>query len=128
MSRYAKGARTERELFGILTEKGYSVIRSAGSGVNAISPDLIAVRKGTLISIECKAWDKTSLSLDPEQYEKLKRWESNTEFPTFVAWRMNGKGWYFIKLDEFEKGSSAYNITRIKAMKIGRTLDSIITQ
>jgi len=125
LSNYAKGARTERELFSILTEKGYSVIRSAGSGVNAISPDLIAIKNGTLISIECKAWNKSSLALDPEQYEKLKNWEVNTRFPTFVAWRMNGKGWFFVKLEEFEKGNSAYNITRKKAMAISRTLDKI---
>ncbi|MEM3781393.1 MAG: Holliday junction resolvase Hjc [Candidatus Micrarchaeaceae archaeon] len=126
MRNYAKGARTERELFAILTQKGYSVIRSAGSGVNAISPDLIAIKKGSLISIECKAWNKSSLALDFEQYEKLVEWQHNTSFPTFVAWRMNGKGWLFIRLDEFEKGSSAYNITRKKVLAIGRTLDSAI--
>ncbi|MGC8676158.1 MAG: Holliday junction resolvase Hjc [Candidatus Micrarchaeia archaeon] len=126
MSNYAKGARTERELFALLTAKGYSVIRSAGSGVNAISPDLIAIKDGKLVSIECKAWNKSSLSLDNEQYEKLVEWQSNTSFPTFVAWRMNGKGWFFIKLEEFEKGAAAYNITKNKTMSIGRTLESAL--
>ncbi|MEM0074588.1 MAG: Holliday junction resolvase Hjc [Candidatus Micrarchaeaceae archaeon] len=126
MSNYAKGARTERELFAILTKKGYSVIRSAGSGVNAISPDLIAIKNGMVFSIECKAWNKSSLSLDAEQYTKLAEWQSNTSFPTFVAWRINGKGWLFIKLDEFEKGASTYNITRKKVLAIGRMLENAI--
>ncbi|MGC8547706.1 MAG: Holliday junction resolvase Hjc [Candidatus Micrarchaeia archaeon] len=126
MSNYTKGARTERELLSILTQQGYSVIRSAGSGVNAISPDLVAIKKGRLISIECKAWNKSSLTLDNDQYEKLKQWESNTQFPTFVAWRMNGKGWFFVRLEEFEKSQVAYNITRSKVIKTARTLEQVL--
>ena len=52
-------------------------------------------------------------------------WEANTDFPVFVAWRMNGMGWFFIKLDEFEKGKSSYNITRKKTFGINRKLESI---
>lgn len=126
MTRYDKGARSERELLNILDGEGYSVIRSAGSGVNSLSPDLIAVRDGRLIAIECKAWDRGSLALDPEQYQKLVEWESNSAFPTFVAWRMNGMGWFFIKLEEFEKGRSNYNITKKKVLGLNRKLDDVL--
>jgi len=126
LNRYSKGARSERELLNILAGKGYSVIRSAGSGVNALSPDIIAIKAGKLIAIECKAWNKGSLSLPLDQFQKLVEWQNNTAFPTFVAWRMNGKGWFFIKLEEFEKGSNAYNITRSKTFAIGRRLESIL--
>ena len=57
MTGYDKGARSERELLNILYERGYSVTRSAGSGVNALSPDLVAVRRRECILIECKAWE-----------------------------------------------------------------------
>lgn len=126
--RYAKGARSERELLNILDQKGYSVIRSAGSGVNAISPDIIAIKKGRCVSVECKAWERTSLALDAEQYEKLVWWRDNTAFPTFVGWRMNGTGWYFIDLAEFEKGGKgSYNITRNKVLKADRKLEDVFT-
>ena len=126
LRRYAKGARTERELLNILYANGYCVTRSAGSGVNAISPDLIAIKKGVCVSIECKAWESTSLALDREQFEKLLEWEHNSEFPTYVAWRMNGMGWYFIKLAEFERGGTgSYNITRKKVLKSNRKMEDV---
>ncbi len=126
MTRYDKGARSERELLNILDQKGYSVLRSAGSGVNALSPDLIAIRKGKGMIIECKAWEKGSLSLAPEQFGKILEWEARTEFPTFVAWRMNGMGWFFIKPAEFKRGRSNYNITRKKAIELNRKLQDVL--
>ena len=128
MTRYDKGARSERELLSILDEEGYSVLRSAGSGVNALSPDIVALKKGRCIVIECKAWEKGSLSLAPEQFKKIRQWESNTGFPTFVAWRMNGMGWFFIKPGEFEKGRSNYNITKKKVLGVNRKLEDVLEQ
>ncbi len=126
MHRYMKGARSERELLGRFYELGYSVLRAAGSGVNALGPDIIALRKGVCLSIECKAWDRSSLSLDPEQYQKLVEWERNTDGHTFVAWKVKNKGWYFIRLDEFSKGDRNYNVTMRKAFEINRGLDSVL--
>ncbi len=128
MTNYAKGARSERELLNVLSKRGYSVIRSAGSGVNALSPDLIAVKKGRLIAVECKAWESGSLALDPEQHAKLLEWETNSAFPTFVAWRMNNMGWFFIKLSEFERGKSNWNITRKRAVGINRKLEEVLEE
>ncbi len=125
MTGYDKGARSERELLNILYERGYSVTRSAGSGVNALSPDLVAMRKRECLVIECKAWEKGSLAIGPEQFEKMLEWEEKTQFPVFVAWRMNGMGWFFIKLDEFDKGKSNHNITRKKALALNRKLDDV---
>jgi len=94
--------------------------------VNALSPDLVAMKKGRCIVIECKAWDRGSLSLEPDQFEKILEWESNTEFPTYVAWRMNGMGWFFIKPGEFEKGRSNYNITKKKVLGLNRKLEDVL--
>ena len=126
MNRYSKGARGERELLAILAEMEYSVIRSAGSGVNALSPDIIALKDGIALCFECKAWDSGSVSLDEEHYGKMAKWANNTSFPTYLAWRMNGKGWFFIRLDEFTKGEKNYNITRKKAMALNRRLGDVI--
>jgi len=129
MHRYIKGARSERELLNKFYEMGYSVMRAAGSGVNALGPDIIALRKNVCFAFECKAWDRTSLSLEPEQYEKLVEWERNTDSPTsytFVAWKIKSRGWFFIRLDEFTKGERNYNVTMKNVMATNRTIDSII--
>lgn len=126
MQRYVKGARAERELLHIFHDNGWSVIRSSGSGVNALSPDVIFLRDRNAVCIECKAWDRGSLSLDPEQYLKLIEWERNTSFPTYVAWRMNGRGWFFIRLEEFRKTEKNYTVTMKRAVEINRRIVAIL--
>ncbi|MGC8538803.1 MAG: Holliday junction resolvase Hjc [Candidatus Micrarchaeia archaeon] len=128
MNRYTKGARGERELLNKFHELGYSVVRSAGSGVNSISPDIIAIKNGKGYSFECKAWDKGRIGIEIEKFEMLKEWERNTAMQTFIAWRMSGKGWFFMKLDELVKGDKDYSITMRRALEINRVLDSIVRQ
>jgi len=125
MNRYSKGARGERELINKFYENGFSVIRSAGSGVNSISPDIVAIKKGRGYAFECKAWDRTTISIDEEKFNELKKWEENTNFQTFIGWRMNGMGWYFVRLDDLEKGKN-YNITKKKAIAINIRLENIL--
>lgn len=125
IQRYSKGARGERELLNTLYKMGYSVVRAAGSGVNSISPDIIAVKSGKGIVFECKAWDRGSLSIDHEKFESLRLWRDNAMMETFIAWRMNGQGWFFIRLDEMKKNQNSYTVTRKSALAIGRRLDGI---
>jgi Holliday junction resolvase len=126
MKRYSKGARGERELLNFLYSKGYSVMRAAGSGVNSLGPDIIAFKEGTGLAFECKAWNKTSISIEVEKIEKLKQWESNTRMHTFIAWRMNGSGWFFISLDEMNRTTDYYTVTRRNALSINRKVDDIL--
>ncbi len=126
IQRYSKGARSERELLNELYNRGYSVVRSAGSGVNSVSPDLIAIKAGKGMVFECKAWDRGSLSIEPDKFESLRQWRDNALMDTFIAWRMNGQGWFFIKLDEMTKNRNSYTITKKNAMSIGRKLDGVI--
>ncbi len=126
MTRYTKGARSERELLSLLHSKGYSVVRSAGSGVNSISPDIIAIKNGKGLAFECKAWNSTSISIDPEKYQSLESWMTNTGMDTFIAWRMNGEGWFFIKLAEMLKAEKNYTITMKDAKRLDRRIDEIM--
>jgi len=126
MHRYVKGARSERELLNKFYEMGYSVVRAAGSGVNALGPDILALKKDVCFAFECKAWDRGSLSLEPDQYEKLLEWERNTTTHTFVAWKIKNRGWLFIRLDEFRKGEKNWNVTMKEAFMINRTIDAIM--
>jgi Holliday junction resolvase len=124
--RYLKGARSERELLNRLYDNGYSVIRAAGSGVNALGPDIIAVKDRFCMAFECKAWERNRLSIDLEAYQKLREWNDNTKFPTYIAWRMNGKGWFFVTLDELKHGDKDHSITKVRTFEINRLFDDII--
>ncbi len=126
MERYSKGARGERELLNFLYAKGYSVMRAAGSGVNSLGPDIIAFRNGTGLAFECKAWEKSSLSIEVEKIEKLRQWRSNTKMHTFIAWRMNGNGWFFISLEELNRTDRYYTVTRKNAISINRKVEDIM--
>ena len=45
---------------------------------------------------------------------------------TFVAWHMNGQGWFFIKPEEMNRCEKSYTVTRTQAYAIGRRLESLI--
>lgn len=126
MHRYKKGARNERELIRIFEEKGYSVIRSAGSGVNSVSPDILLFKHGKQYAIECKAWDSDRIAIEPEKFDALARWEENTGITTMIAWKMPYVGWYFAYLPELEKNERSYSITKKKMMEINRRIEDII--
>ena len=123
MNRYVKGARSERELISILKDRGYSVMRAAGSGVNSLSPDVIAFKDKKGFAFECKAWNDSGISIADDKIEALKEWERNTGMVTFVAWRMQGREWFFIKPDEIKKTPSSHRISKKEALRINRRED-----
>lgn len=100
-------------------------MRAAGSGVNSLSPDIIAIKDEKAYAFECKAWD-SNLSIEPERLESLKQWAKNTKMQVFIAWRLNNKGWFFIKLDELSKNNKNYTITKSQAIIINRKFESIL--
>ncbi|MEM3455015.1 MAG: Holliday junction resolvase Hjc [Candidatus Micrarchaeia archaeon] len=126
MYRYKKGARNERELIHIFEEKGYSVIRSAGSGVNSISPDILLFKRGKQYAMECKAWNSDRIAIDHEKFEALSKWEENTGITTLIAWKMPYEGWYFAYLAELEKNERSYSITKKRMTEINRRIEDII--
>ncbi len=126
MKTYSKGARTERELLALLQDHRYSVMRAAGSGVSSVAPDIIAIKEGNGLAFECKAWEKSNIAIETEKIGMLMEWERNTHMQTFIAWRMNGEGWFFIKLNEMSKAEKSYVITRKNAVTIARRFENII--
>jgi Holliday junction resolvase len=126
LNRYSKGARNERELLNRFYRSGYSVVRAAGSGVNALGPDILALKDGVCLSFECKAWDRTSISLDEEHYMKLVEWERNSGSRTYVAWRMSGEEWLFVSIGEFTKRERNYSVTKKEAFMINRRFEEIV--
>lgn len=62
MTRYEKGANFERELVNKFYEHGWAAMRAAGSG-SIMAPDVIGMKNGKIVVIECKATKKDRLSL-----------------------------------------------------------------
>jgi len=122
MHRYSKGARAERELVEILKRKGYVVVRAAGSGVNSISPDLIAVKNGKVYAFECKFWNRNNLSLEKEKIKYLKEIQKQGII-SYIAWKIPRLGWFLIEPKELEEQEKNYSISKKKALEINRNLD-----
>ena len=123
---YRKGSRAERELIHFFYEKGFSVIRAAGSGVSSLSPDLLVFRKGKQYAFESKAWENNYLHIKKDQFECLKQWEENTGITSFIAWRRNREPWYFIPLSVFAEQNKSYSINWEKAKLIGSKLEELV--
>jgi Holliday junction resolvase len=126
MTRYQKGAAAERELLNTLYERGYSVIRAAGSGVNALGPDIVVLKGQKAIAFECKSGYEGGLSIMEEQYQKIVEWQTRSIFPIYVAWRINREGWFFILPDEMRKTENRRVLTQREARKINRMLEAVL--
>lgn len=118
-----KGTLFERELSKKLIERGYLVVRAAGSGIMQTAPDLLAFKSYEHIAFECKAWDSERLSLRPEQYNLLKDWSEKAGLTVYVAWKVPREGWFFIKLHELNENRA---ISLDYARLINRRFEEII--
>jgi len=123
---YRKGAHAERELIAYFSSHGFQVIRAAGSGVNSLSPDLLAFKAGKQYAIECKAWDSGSLSFPKERVQQMKNWEEITGITCLIGWRVSRDGWYFFPVHLLEEQKKNYTITLSKAKMAGRRLEELI--
>jgi len=123
MMTYRKGSRAERELIDYFSTQGYSVIRAAGSGVNSLSPDLLAFRKGMQFAFESKAIERDNLNIDGEQFRNLLKWEENTGITCYIAWRRNRQPWLFVPLSVFSENEKSFGINWTKASSIGKKIE-----
>ena len=63
-ARYKKGSDFERFIVNAFWERGWVALRAAGSGkTDKPLPDVVAVRNGRIVLIECKTTTKDRLSL-----------------------------------------------------------------
>lgn len=123
---YVKGARAERELIAFFSGHGFQVIRAAGSGVNSLSPDLLAFRAGRQYAIECKAWDSGSLSFGKEKVTQMKKWEEVTGITYLIGWRVSREGWLLFPVHMLGEQGKTYTITLAKARLVGRKPEELI--
>jgi Holliday junction resolvase len=129
MSTKGKGSRTERELVHMFFDKGWGVLRVAGSGSTRLpAPDLLAGNgKGRFLSIECKSLKNTRKYFTDEDLNQLNTFAKAFGTEAWLALRFNNKPWYFIKIEDLEKTKNAYVISLERAEKIGLTFEKLIS-
>ncbi len=125
---YNKGSRAEHELLEKLGAAGFSVIRAAGSGVGGPCPDLLAFRRTDQFGFECKAVNDTSLQLRKEQVEHLRAWQDNTGITTYVAWRLQGGEWRFIRTDYLHENAKSFAVSMGEAKRLGKTIEELLAR
>lgn len=145
---YRKGARAERELIRFFSERGFMVIRGAGSGTSGLSPDLLVFRGSRQYVIEAKAHESGRLSIDREQFGNLRKWHETTGMETYVAWRrkkekpsgeekgsaeeVRRKGvgmeyrWKFIPISFFSENPRSHSISWEDAKQYGKDLGELL--
>ncbi|HLD62677.1 MAG TPA: Holliday junction resolvase Hjc [Candidatus Norongarragalinales archaeon] len=125
MTHYDKGAYFERELKKKLEDKGFFVIRAAGSGVAGDAPDLIVLRSGqkNKFGVECKAW-KNAIYLDKPTVIAYKEWEKITGMQVFLAWKVPRKEWRFFPLLVLKETANGFSLS-LRESETGMTLEQL---
>lgn len=104
MSTKAKGSRAERELFHLLWEEGFAVVRAAGSGsTTRPSPDLVASNGKKTFAIECKSVKGEKKYFSAEELKQLQIFSHTFGAEAWLAVRFDNKGWFFLELHNISK-------------------------
>jgi Holliday junction resolvase len=112
MAHYNKGANAERELIHILSDKGFAVLRVAGSGVSPLpSPDVVALKSGRILAFECKAWKGNYLAIPIQTFSDEVNWAKTAGAEFFIAWKVPHKGWLFMKSDLFRNAGKNFMVS-----------------
>jgi len=104
MKTYAKGARFERDLMNFLHFKGFACLRCASSGGWYTPADVIAIKDGLILAIECKAHNKKP-KLAKDKVVKFREWCGRAKAWGFLVWKVPGNVWKFLRLEDAEKNN-----------------------
>jgi len=124
---HSKGANAERELMHLFFEAGFSVVRIAGSGTSPLpAPDIIAIKQGRIIAVECKARKANHLAISVGQIAELRSWAKRAGSEAFVGWKIPRKGWFFLKPGQMNNSGKFFIISQKNAMEKGKSLEQVI--
>jgi Holliday junction resolvase len=108
--RYRKGSDFERAVVGEFMDRGWVAFRAAGSGkADRFLPDVVALKGGRVVIVECKATAKDRLSLKPAILS-LAEYAARAGGRAFVAVRFFRKRPRFFAIEGL-LGRSCYTIT-----------------
>ena len=120
------GVRVERELAHALEEKGFFVVRSAGSG-HMSSPDILAFKLGKQLAFEVKSYNGEELRFSKEQLERLEAWEKHTGIEIYVAWKMPREGFFFLPTSYLRKAGQTVVIKKDEAKTLAYTEEEVVS-
>ena len=127
MTKYQKGANAERELIKILWGRGFSVVRSAGSGKTSLpSPDIVALGRDKKLAFECKAWQANYLSISVQKMEEQLEWCRRANAELFIVWKVAYKGFLFLPSGELARAGKNYVISLKKAQACSLDLGVVL--
>ena len=113
-----KGTRAERELLHMLFNKGWHVIRSAGSGsIGLPNPDLLSGKNGRILAIECKSLSKENKYFKEQEIKELKQFSNKFGAEPWLGLRFDNIGWFFIQPDKLNKTKSNYFAISLEEIK-----------
>ncbi|MBU1197696.1 hypothetical protein KJ765_04245 [Candidatus Micrarchaeota archaeon] len=123
----SKGAAYERQLKKMLEGKGFFVIRSAGSGVDSTSPDLLALSSAKRMAIECKARNSGYVWIEATRMRRMNAFEEKTAIPYYVAWKVAREEWRFFPLIALRETAKAFVIEE-KDLHSGLSLEQLLNR
>ena len=124
---HSKGANAERELMHLFFKEGFSVVRIAGSGTSPLpAPDIIAIKNGRIIAVECKARKAKNLAISVSQIGELLDWAKKAGSEALIGWKIPRKGWFFLKPSKLRNTGKFFTINQKNAMEKGKSLRDII--
>jgi len=127
MGNKEKGASSERELLHLFWQRGFAVIRAAGSGMlPEPSCDLLVGKGDRKYAIECKTARIDKKYLNKKQIENLKRFAGIFGLKPFVAIKFLRQEWYFISPDKLEKTGKGLAISLEEIKKIGKSFEQFV--
>ncbi len=103
---YRKGYKFEWEVRKFLEERGYYVIRSAGSK----KPDIIAGKGYEVLVIECKYTSKNKLYISKDEVKNLLFVADMFNAKPFFLVKKKNKGFFFVTLDDMEELGESFVI------------------
>ncbi|MGI6589142.1 MAG: Holliday junction resolvase Hjc [Candidatus Iainarchaeum sp.] len=127
MARYNKGANAERELIHSFSKVGFAVLRVAGSGVSPLpSPDVVAIKGGRILAIECKAWKGEYLAIPRTTMLDEVNWAKVAGAEFFVGWKVPREGWLFVRFNDFHDAGKNFMISLKEARVKSVSFDDLV--
>jgi Holliday junction resolvase len=126
VAHYDKGASAERELIHTLFERGFAVLRVAGSGVSPLpSPDVVALKDGKILAFECKAWKGTHLAIPVQTMRDEINWAAVAGAEFYIGWKIPREGWLFVRANNFHNAGKNFMLSLEEARRHTTTLEVI---
>jgi len=127
MSNKRRGCNYERQLVDLLHGRGFAAVRVAGSGAKSLpSPDIVAIRKGGILAIECKTTKKNQVYVSDDQISNLYKYSETAGAKPLIAVKFTQREWYFLPPSKVPRtNGSAIVVSRELAGREGLKLPDL---